>query len=57
MTTVRAIVSEGKHAEGLTKFTGLILDLGASSMNVPEWIRRIRTWLELYAIYGTASGL
>ena len=57
MTTVRAIVSEAKHADGLTKFTGSILDLGASGMNVPEWIRRVRSWLELYAIDGTASGL
>ena len=57
MTTVRAIVSEGKHAEGLTKFAGQVLDIGSSSINVPEWIRRVRTWMELYAIDGTASGL
>ena len=57
MTTVRAIASEAKHAEGLTKFTGPALDIGASELNVPEWIRRVRTWLELYAIDGTASGL
>ena len=57
MTTVRAIVSENKHAEGLTKFTGRVLDIAAAQVNVPEWIRSIRTWLELHAIDGTASGL
>ena len=57
MATVRSIVSEAKHADGLTKFTGPILDIGASSVNVPEYIRRVRTWLELHAIDGTASGL
>ena len=57
MATVRSIVSEAKHAEGLTKFAGPVLDISAVVANVPEWIRRIRTWLELYAIDGTASGL
>ena len=57
MTTVRAIVSETKYAEGLTKFPSRVLDIAAVNANVPEWITSVRTWLELYAIDGTASGL
>ena len=57
MASVRAIVSEAKHGEGLARFTGPILDVSDKNPNVPEWIRRVRTWLELNAIDGTASGL
>ena len=57
MASVRAIVSEAKHGEGLARFTGPVLDVSDKNPNVPEWIRRVRTWLELNAIDGTASGL
>ena len=57
MSTVRKIVSENKHSEGLTKFTGALLDVSAKDPNVADYIRRVRTWLELCAIDGTASGL
>ena len=57
MAAVRAIVSEAKHGEGLAKFGGTVLDVSDKNPNVPEWIRRVKTWLELNAIDGTASGL
>ena len=57
MSTVRKIVSENKHSEGLTKFTGALLDVNAKDPNVADYIRRVRIWMELNAIDGTASGL
>ena len=57
MSTVRQIVSEAKHSDGLTQWKTAALDLMGRDVNVPEWLRRVRTWLELYAIDGTASGL
>ena len=57
MSTVRQIVSEAKHSEGLTQWKTAVLDLSGRDLNVPEWLRRVRTWLELHAIDGTASGL
>ena len=57
MSTVRQIVSEAKHSDGLTQWKTAVLDLMGRDANIPEWLRRVRTWMELYAIDGTASGL
>ena len=57
MSTVRQVASEAKHSDGLTQWKTAVLDLNGRDVNIPEWLRRVRTWLELHAIDGTASGL
>ena len=57
MSTVRQVISEAKHSDGLTQWKTAVLDLNGRDVNYPEWLRRVRTWLELNAIDGTASGL